>query len=352
MMRGLYSLFSSDLAIDFGTHSTLVYAKGRGIMYHEPSVIAVDKNLAVIAAGKTVADTLRVYKDSITVVRPIKGGAITRLDLAEKLIQHCIRMVHNGKTWVSPRVVIGVNPTMTQVERHAVESSTHRAGAAEVYLMETDIAAAHGAGVPMSEPYGIMIVDIGGGTTDISVISMGSAVYSYSIKSAGSQLDQSIVEYIRRKYNLLVGQRTAEKIKIAIGSAFPLDEGRTTRTMRIAGRHLLEGELRSIEINDEEIREALADDVTHIINAVRRAIERSPPDLAADIIERGIVLTGGGALLSNLDRRLCIETGVPVVIADDALSCVALGIGKTLNDFDLHRRMKFGNPLYSTDREL
>lgn len=349
MMRGLYSLFTSDLAIDFGTHSTLVYAKGRGIVCSEPSVVAVDKNLTVIAAGKKVADTLGIYKDSITVVRPLKGGAITRLDLAEKLIQYCIRKAHNGKTWVSPRVVIGVPPTMTQVERHAVESSTYRAGAAEVYLMETAIAAAHGAGVPMSEPYGVMIVDIGGGTTDINVMSMGSPVYSSSIRSAGIQMDQSIVEYIKQKYNLLVGQRTAEKIKIGIGSAYPLEEG--VQTMTISGRHLLEGELRSIEVNDVEIREALDDDVTDIIKAVRWAIDMSPPDLTADMIERGIILTGGGALLSRLDRRLCIEMGMPVAVADDAHSSVVLGLSKTLNDFDLHRRMKSGNP-YSTDLEL
>lgn len=349
MIRELISLFSSDLAIDFGTHNTIIYAKGRGIVVSELSIVAIDKNQEVIAAGRRVAETLRTYQDSVTIVRPLKAGAITNLDLAEKLIQYCMRVAHNGKKWVSPRVVIGVHPEMSQVERHAVESCAYRAGASEVYLMETAIAAAHGAGVPMYEPYGVMLVDIGGGTTDINIISMGTCIHSTSIRAAGIQMDQSIIEYVRLKYDMLIGQSQAEKIKIGLGSAYPLDD---LRTMKVRGRHLLNGELRTIELNDDEIREALSRDVKEIVEAIRMALETSTPELAADMIERGIILTGGGALLNNLDRRLSIETGLPITVAEDSLSSVVLGLGKTLHDFELHKRLKSDNLLYSSQWDI
>lgn len=348
VFKTLYSLFSSDLAIDFGTHNSLIYAKGRGIVVSEPSIVAVDKNLGVIAFGREVFETLAHHKDGIVVVRPLKDGAIASLDLAEKLIQYFIRKAHSGKHWPSPRVVMAVPLNMTQVERHAFESCAYSAGASEVYLVEAAIAAAHGVGVPTNEPFGTLIVDIGGGTTDINVLSMGSSVYSLSIRVAGDEMDNSITRYVRRRHGLSIGKLVAQRIKFDIGSAFPLD---VPKSITVQGRHLFEGELRSINVNDDEVREALSDDVLSIANAIHRAIDGMPPDLTADILERGIVLTGGGALLSNLDRRLSLETGLPVSTAEDPLASVVLGLGRTLSDFDLLKRMKLGNPLYGSNWE-
>lgn len=348
-LESLRSLFSSDLAIDFGTYCTLIFARGRGIVFSEPSVVALDTGGEMIAAGSEVAAALRKFEDRITVVRPLREGAITELDLAEKFVKYSIRKSHNNKKWVSPRVVLGVHPGMTQVERHALESCASLAGAAEVYLVETAIAAAPGAGVSISEPYGVMIVDIGGGTTDIDVISMGSSAYSQSSRAAGLAMDESIVRYFKRKYDLVIGPRTAETLKIALGSAFPLDE---ERRMEVRGRDPRDGELRTVEVNDEDIRLAMSDVIADIVNLVRVVMERTPPDLYSDILERGIVLTGGGSLLANLDRRLTFETGMPVVTAGDPTAGVVLGIGKTLSDFNLLRRLKWGNPLYGSEREF
>jgi rod shape-determining protein MreB len=339
--KSIFSLFSSDLAIDLGTANTLVYAKGRGIVVSEPSIVAINKvTNQVEAVGRDAKDMLGRTPGNIVAIRPMKDGVIANFEVTEKMLQHFIRKAHNGKTWVSPRVVIGIPSEITQVERRAVEDSAYRAKASEVYLVEEAMAAAIGAGLPITEPHGNMVVDIGGGTTDIAVISLSGIVYSRAVRVAGNEMDEAIIQYIKRKYNLLIGERTAEAIKIELGSAYPLDE---PLSYEVRGRNLIEG----IPISDEEVREALADSISTIINAVRVALERTPPELSADIVERGIVLTGGGALLKNLDKRLSIETGLPVSLADDPLASVVLGTGKMLSDFDLLKRVKWENTMTS-----
>jgi len=339
--KSLFSLFSNDLAIDLGTANTLVYAKGRGIVVSEPSIVAINKTTNVpLAVGKDAKEMLGRTPGNIVAIRPMKDGVIANFEMTEKMLQHFIRKAHNGKTWVSPRVVIGIPSEITQVERRAVEDSAYRAKASEVYLVEEAMAAAIGAGLPITEPHGNMIVDIGGGTTDIAVISLGGIVYSRAVRVAGNEMDEAITQFIKRKYNLLIGERTAEAIKIALGSGFPLDE---PLSMEVRGRNLIEGIPKTVTISDDEVREALADSVATIVNAVRVALERTPPELSADIVERGIVLTGGGAMLKNLDRRLSIETGLPVSIAEDPLSSVVLGAGRVLSDFDLLKRVKWDN---------
>ncbi len=343
--KSIFSLFSSDLAIDLGTANTLVYAKGRGIVVSEPSIVAINKvTNQVEAVGRDAKDMLGRTPGNIVAIRPMKDGVIANFEVTEKMLQHFIRKAHNGKTWVSPRVVIGIPSEITQVERRAVEDSAYRAKASEVYLVEEAMAAAIGAGLPITEPHGNMVVDIGGGTTDIAVISLSGIVYSRAVRVAGNEMDEAIISYIKRKYNLLIGERTAEAIKIELGSAYPLEE---PLSFEVRGRNLIEGIPKTISISDEEVREALADSISTIINAVRVALERTPPELSADIVERGIVLTGGGALLKNLDKRLSIETGLPVSLADDPLASVVLGTGKMLSDFDLLKRVKWENTMTS-----
>src|SRR5881296_3344841 len=335
--KSIFSLFSSDLAIDLGTANTLVYAKGRGIVVSEPSIVAINKvTNAVEAVGRDAKEMLGRTPGNIVAIRPMKDGVIANFEVTEKMLQHFIRKAHNGKTWVSPRVVIGIPSEITQVERRAVEDSAYRAKASEVYLVEEAMAAAIGAGLPITEPHGNMVVDIGGGTTDIAVISLSGIVYSRSVRVAGNEMDEAITQYIKRKYNLLIGERTAEQIKIEIGSAAPLDE---ETTMEIKGRDLVEGVPKTLTISDEEIREALAETVNVIVDAVRVALERTPPELSADIVDRGIVLTGGGSMLKNLDKRLREETGLPLAMAEDPLSSVVLGAGKMLSDFNLLRKI-------------
>ena len=342
-LPNVLSLFSSDLAIDLGTANTLVYAKGRGIVVSEPSIVAINKvTNTPEAVGKEAKEMLGRTPGNIVAIRPMKDGVIANFEVTEKMLQHFIRKAHNGKTWVSPRVVIGIPSEITQVERRAVEDSAYRAKASEVYLVEEAMCAAIGAGLPITEPQGSIVVDVGGGTTDIAVICLGGVVYSRAVRVAGNEMDEAITQYIKRKYNLLIGERTAEAIKIQLGSAFPLDE---PLSMDVRGRNLIEGIPKTITITDEEVREALADSVATIVNAVRVALERTPPELSADIVERGIVLTGGGALLKNLDKRLSIETGLPVSIADDPLSSVVLGAGKMLSDFALLKRARWENTL-------
>jgi rod shape-determining protein MreB len=266
----------------------------------------------------------------------MKNGVIVNFEVTEKMLQHFIRKAHNGKQWVSPRVVIGIPSEITQVERRAVEDSAYRAKASEVYLVEEAMAAAIGAGLPITEPSGNMVVDIGGGTTDIAVISLAGIVYSKSVRVAGNEMDEAIIQYIKKKYNLLIGERTAEQIKLELGSAYPLEE---PLTMEIKGRDLIEGIPKTLTITDAEIREALAEPISIIVNAVRVALERTPPELSADIVDRGIVLTGGGSLLKNLDKLLREETSLPVSVAEDPLSSVVLGTGKMLSDFDLLRKI-------------
>jgi rod shape-determining protein MreB len=256
------------------------------------------------------------------------------------MLQHFIRKAHNGRTWVSPRVVIGIPSEITQVERRAVEDSAYRAKASEVYLVEEAVAAAIGAGLPITEPCGNIVVDIGGGTTDIAIISLGGIVYSRAVRTAGDAMDEAISEFVKRKYNLLIGERTAEEVKIVLGSAFPVGE---SLSMEVRGRNLIEGVPRTITITDQEVREALDHSVSSIVNAVRVALERTPPELSADVIDRGIVLTGGGALLKNLDKRITAETGLAVSIAEDPLTSVVLGAGKMLSDFALLKRVKWEN---------
>jgi rod shape-determining protein MreB len=343
--KSIFSLFSSDLAIDLGTANTLVFAKGRGIVVSEPSIVAINKiTNAVEAVGRDAKEMLGRTPGNIVAIRPMKDGVIANFEVTEKMLQHFIRKAHNGKTWVSPRVVIGIPSEITQVERRAVEDSAYRAKASEVYLVEEAMAAAIGAGMPITEPQGNMVVDVGGGTTDIAVISLSGIVYSRAVRVAGNEMDEAITQFIKRRYNLLIGERTAEQIKIELGSAFELEE---PLSMEVRGRNLIEGIPKTIVITDAEIREALADSVATIVNAVRVALERTPPELSADIVERGIVLTGGGALLKNLDKRLSVETGLPVSLAEDPLSSVVLGTGKMLSDFNLLKRVRWDNTLTS-----
>ena len=336
-LRSVLGLFSNDLAIDLGTANTLVYVRGKGIVVSEPSIIAVNQKTGrVEAVGKEAKEMLGRAPGNVIIIRPMKDGVIADFEHAEKMLDHFIKKAHNRTLGVRPRIVIGVPSEITQVEKRAVKDSAYRARASEVYLVEQTMMAAVGAGLPVTEPTGNMVVDIGGGTTDVAVISMAGIVYGRSVRIAGNKMDEDIAQYIKRKYNLLVGERTAEEIKINIGSAFPLEE---ELTMEIKGRDLVEGIPKTLVISDEEIREALSETVTTIIEAVRMALEQTPPELSADIADKGIVLTGGGSLLKNLDKRLREETGLPVSVADDPLAAVVLGTGKMLNDFNLLRKI-------------
>src|ERR1043165_5259995 len=332
----LLSMFSNDLAIDLGTANTLVYAKNKGIVVREPSVVAVNKiNNNVEAVGKEAKEMLGRTPGSIVAVRPMTDGVIADSEVREKMISYFIKKAHGRSYLVKPRIVISVPSEITQVEKRAVKDSALRAGATEVYLIEQAMAAAIGAGLPITDPTGNMIVDIGGGT-DVAVISLAGTVYSRSVRVAGNEMDEAIIQYIKRKYNLLIGERSAEQIKIEIGSAFPLDE---EMTMEIKGRDLVEGVPKTLVVSDEEIREALSETVATIVEAVRVALERTPPELSADIMDKGIIIAGGGSMLKNLDKRLREETGLPVTLAEDPLACVALGTGQMLTDFNLLRKI-------------
>jgi len=336
-LRSLLSMFSNDLAIDLGTANTLVFAKGKGIVVCEPSIVAVNQKTGrVEAVGREAKEMLGRTPGTIVAIKPMKDGVIADFEHTEKMLDYFIRKAHNRNMGVRPRIVIGVPSEITQVEKRAVKDSAFKAKATEVYLVEEAMAAAIGAGLPITEPMGNMIIDIGGGTTDVAVISMAGIVYSRTVRVAGNEMDEAIIQYIKRKYNLLIGERTAEEIKMRIGSAYPLDD---ELTMEIKGRDLVDGIPKTITITDEEIREALAETVSTIIDAVRVALEQTPPELSADIVDKGIVLTGGGALLKNLDRRLREETGLPVSMADDPLSSVVLGTGRMLTDFNLLRKV-------------
>ena len=331
------SFLSSDLAIDLGTANTLVYAKNKGIVVSEPSIVAVNKVTGKVeAVGKDAKEMLGRTPGNIVAIRPMKDGVIADFEITEKMLSHFIRKAHNRNTMVRPRIIIGIPSEVTQVEKRAVKDSALKAKASEVYLVDQAMAAAIGAGLPITEPSGNMVVDIGGGTTDIAVISLAGIVYSKSVRVAGNEMDEAVIQHIKKKYNLLIGERTAEQVKLELGSAFPLDE---PMTMEIKGRDLIEGIPKTLTITDAEIREALAEPISIIVNAVRVALERTPPELSADIVDRGIVLTGGGSLLKNLDKLLREETGLPVSVAEDPLSSVVLGTGKMLSDFDLLRKI-------------
>jgi len=336
-VKSLLSMFSNDLAIDLGTANTLVYAKNKGIVVREPSIVAVNKiNNNVEAVGNEAKAMLGRTPGNIVAIRPMKDGVIADFEVTEKMIKYFIEKAHGRRFLVKPRIVISVPSEITQVEKRAVKDSALRAGATEVYLIEQAMAAAIGAGLPITDPTGNMIVDIGGGTTDVAVISLAGIVYSRSVRVAGNEMDDAIIQYIKRKYNLLIGERTAEQVKMEIGSAFPLDE---EMTMEIKGRDLVEGVPKTLVVSDEEIREALGETVATIVEAVRVALERTPPELSADIMDKGIIIAGGGSMLKNLDKRLREETGLPVTLAEDPLACVALGTGQMLTDFNLLRKI-------------
>ena len=336
--RSVFSLFSSDLAIDLGTANTLVYAKGKGIVVNEPSIVALNKVTGEVeAVGKEAKEMLGRTPGNIVAIRPMKDGVIADFKVAERMLNYFIQKAHGRKMLVHPRIVIGVPSEITQVEKKAVEDSAYRAKASEVHLVDQAMVAAIGAGLPITEPSGNMVVDIGGGTTDVAVISLSGIVYSRSVRVAGNEMDDAVIQYLKRKYNLLIGERTAEQVKMNIGSAFPLEK---PITMEIKGRNLIEGIPKTIVVEDSEIRDALADCIATIMNAIRVALERTPPELSADIVDRGIVLTGGGAMLKNLDKRIRHETGLPVSIADEPLASVVLGTGKMLTDFELLRRIR------------
>jgi len=332
MFARLFGFLSADMAIDLGTANTLVYVKGRGIVLNEPSVVAINEvrgKKQVLAVGEEAKQMLGRTPGNISAIRPLRDGVIADFEVAEEMIKYFIRKVHNRRSFASPLVVVCVPSGSTAVERRAIQESAESAGARKVYLIEEPMAAAIGAGLPVTEPTGSMVVDIGGGTTEVAVLSLGGIVYSRSVRVGGDKMDEAIIAYIRRNHNLLVGEASAARIKEDIGSACPPDEGEG-RTMEIKGRDLMNGVPKELIISERQIAESLAEPVGAIIEAVKVALEHTAPELAADIVDKGIVLTGGGGLLGNIDFVLRHATGLPVSIADDPLSCVVLGTGRAL----------------------
>ncbi len=333
VLTSLLGLFSNDLAIDLGTANTLVYVKGKGIALREPSVVTVQKDSKhVLAVGSEAKAMVGRTPENIMAIRPMKDGVIANFEITEAMLRYFIQKVHNRKTFVRPRMVICVPSGITQVERRAVRDSAENAGAREVYLIEEPMAAAIGVGLPVEEPGGSMVVDIGGGTTEVAVISLAGIVYAQSVRVGGDEMDEAIIGYIKRNYNLLIGERTAEEIKIQVGSAYEIGE---RKTLEIKGRDLIAAVPKTVVITDEEVRESLSEPVGAIVETVRGALERTPPELAADIVDRGIVLAGGGGLLRGIDVLLKEETGLPVTVAEDPLSAVVIGTGKVLDELDL-----------------
>jgi len=333
-------MFSNDLAIDLGTANTLVSVKGEGVVLSEPSVVAVHRDSRgmkkVLAVGTEAKRMLGRTPGNIVAIRPMRDGVIADFEITEAMLRHFILRVHNRRALVRPRIIISIPSGITQVEKRAVKETAESAGAREVYLIEEPMAAAIGAGLPITEPISSMIVDIGGGTTEVAVISLAGIVYAKSVRVAGDRMDEAIVQYMKRKYSLLIGERSGEMIKTSIGCAYPDTE---VRTVDVKGRDLISGIPKIIEINSEEIREAIMEPVSIIVDAIKDALENAPPELAGDIVDRGIVLTGGGALLRNLDILLREETGLPISISDDPLSTVARGAGMALNEIDLLREV-------------
>ena len=332
--------FSSDLAIDLGTANTLVYVKGKGIVLSEPSVVAVRKDgrgaNKVLAVGKEAKMMLGRTPGNIVAIRPMKDGVIADFEITETMLRHFIRKVHNRRSLIRPRIIVCVPSGITQVEKRAVRESAESAGAREVFLIEEPMAAAIGAGLPITEPTSNMVLDIGGGTTEVAVISLAGIVYSKSVRVGGDKMDEAILQQIKRKYNLLIGERTAELIKTTIGNAFA---GEKAEQMQIKGRDLVSGIPKIIEIDSDEVRESITEQIETILETVKIALEQTPPELAADIVDRGIVLTGGGALLQHLDTLLREETGLPITITEDPLSTVVLGSGKALDSLDILREI-------------
>jgi rod shape-determining protein MreB len=334
MFSRLFGRISSDMAIDLGTANTLVYVQGRGIVLNEPSVVAianVKNKRIVLAVGADAKQMLGKTPANITAIRPLRNGVISDFHIAEEMIKHFIQKVHNRKMFANPRVVICVPSSATEIERRAIQESAERAGARAVYLIEEPMAAALGAGISVTEPKGSMVVDIGGGTTEVAVTSLGGLVYARSIRVGGDIMDENIISYVRRTCSLLIGEATAERIKIEIGTAIKPASG-IGKVIKIRGRDMVEGVPKEIEINEKQVAEALSEPITAMIEAVQEALEHTPPELSADIVDHGILLTGGGALLNNLDKLLHQATGLPVIVAKDPLNCVVLGAGKCLEE--------------------
>jgi len=333
----IFGLFSNDLAVDLGTANTLVYMKGKGVVLSEPSVVAIQTATGqVLAVGKEAKKMLGRTPGGIEAIRPMKDGVIANFEVAEAMLRYFITKVHNRKALVRPRVIVCVPSGITQVEKRAVRDSALQAGAREIYLIEEPMAAAIGAGLPIQEPSGNMIVDIGGGTTEVAVISLSGIVYSGSVRVGGDEIDDAIIQHLKRKYNLMIGESTAEQIKITIGSAYPLPN---PKTMEVKGRDLVAGVPKTLIINDEEIRSSLTEPISAIVDTVKMALERTPPELAADIVDRGIVLAGGGSLLTGLDCLLREETKLPIIYAEDPLSAVVLEAGRILDEIDLLKKI-------------
>jgi rod shape-determining protein MreB len=334
---GFLGIFSNDLAIDLGTANTLVYVKGKGIVLSEPSVVAVSMNSRaksrVLAVGIEAKNMLGKTPGNIVAIRPMRDGVIADFEVTEAMLRHFIHKVHNRRTFVRPRIIIAVPSGITQVEKRAVRESAESAGAREVFLIEEPMAAAIGAGLPISEPTCNMVVDIGGGTTEVAVISLNGIVYSRSVRVAGDKMDAAIIQYIKRKYNLLIGERTAEIIKTTIGNAYP--DPQNAETIDVKGRDLASGIPKILSIDSEEIRVAISEQIDAIVETVKIALEQTPPELSADIVDRGVILTGGGALLKNLDKLLREETNLPITVAERPLETVVLGSGKALDNIDL-----------------
>lgn len=339
-MFGLFSSLSKDMGIDLGTANILVHVKGKGIVINEPSVVAIQKdNNKVMAVGEEAKNMLGRTPGNIVAIRPLKDGVIADFDVTQEMLKYFIRKVLGGKSLIQPRIVVGVPAGVTEVEKRAVIDATMQAGAREAFIIEEPMAAAIGAGLPVHEPTGSMIVDIGGGTTDVAVISLGGIVNSCSVRIGGDKIDEAIVQYIRKQYSLLIGERTAEEIKINIGSAVVVG---TEEEYSIRGRDLLTGLPKNINVTSKQIQEAINEPVTAIVETVKSTLEKTPPELASDIMDRGIMLAGGGALLKNLDKLISKETGVPVFIADEALSCVAIGTGKVAENVDFLKQAEMG----------
>lgn len=332
MLKRFLGLFANDMGIDLGTASTLVFVKGKGILLREPSVVAIDKNTNyVLAVGEDAKKMIGRTPANIVAIRPLRNGVIADFEITQEMIRHFIRKVRQDRTLIRPRVVIGVPSGITGVEKRAVKEAAEQAGAREVFLIEEPMAAAIGAEIPVHEAAGSMIVDIGGGTTEVAVISLGGMVISNSLRVAGDAMDEAIVQYIKRKYNLTIGERTAEEVKIRIGSIYPQEK---EESMEVKGRSLKTGLPETVDIVSDEIRGALSDTVRMIIEMVKSTLEQTPPELSADIIERGIVLAGGSSLLRGLDKLMSEETGLPVHVAEDPLTCVVKGTGKYLEELD------------------
>jgi rod shape-determining protein MreB len=341
MIDFVRSLFSTDLAIDLGTANTLVYIKGKGIVSNEPSVVAIYRdprgNQKILAIGEEAKEMLGRTPGNIIPIRPMKDGVIADFEVTEQMLRYFILKAHNRRTFVRPRVVVCVPSGITPVERRAVRESAESAGASEVYLVDEPMAAAIGAGLPITDASGNMVVDIGGGTTEVAVISMGGIVTSNSIRVAGDKMDEAIIQYVKRRYNLFIGERTAEQVKVTLGNAFPSDED--VDTMEVKGRDVVSGIPKVLELTAAEVKEAMTEPLNSIVDVVRTTLERTPPELASDIVDKGVVLTGGGALLKNIDVLLRNAVNLPIIIIDDPLSTVVLGSGILLDDRDLLREV-------------